>query len=70
MINMIDIKDMPNFNPKVRDNIDSVFSGRVFIKKLVIGEYPWCVKHGAMNKVSREGIWRCIMCGDGCYEIG
>lgn len=22
--------------------------------------YPRCVKHGAMNKITRDGIWRCI----------
>ena len=26
----------------------------------VSGEYPICKLHGAMNKVSKEGYWRCI----------
>lgn len=30
--------------------------------------YPICKQHGAMNKVSPYGIWRCLTCGEGCYE--
>jgi hypothetical protein len=37
---------------------------------------PTCAVHGAMNKVSPDGIWRCITttgtkgkrCNAGCYE--
>lgn len=40
--------------------------------------YPRCILHGAMNKVSKEGIWRCITthtrtldngCRAGCMEV-
>lgn len=39
---------------------------------------PYCIHHGAMNKVSPEGIWRCITttsatagkrCNAGCLEV-
>ncbi len=29
---------------------------KVFIKE----EKPHCIKHGAMNKITKDGIWRCI----------
>lgn len=62
---VVDLRDMPNFNYKVTDNIDSVSAGRVKVRN----GYPDCVVHGAMNQVSREGIWRCLACGVGCYEV-
>lgn len=31
---------------------------------------PVCVSHGDMNMVSMSGIWRCLNCGVGCYEVG
>lgn len=78
----VDIKDMPDYNPVVKDNVDSVSTRRVYTKMLmfntgepvlfgtkkIIGFYPFCKVHGAMNKVSKEGLWRCLMCGVGCYE--
>jgi len=38
------------------------------------GDYPYCDKHGAMNKVSvteHGGYWRCLQgqCRAGCNEI-
>ncbi len=30
--------------------------------------YPNCSEHGAMNKVSKYGMWRCIMCHIGYDE--
>lgn len=30
---------------------------------------PTCKEHGALNKVSEDGIWRCLSCNEGCYEI-
>ena len=81
---IVDIEDMPAFNPIVKDNIDSVSAGLVVLKDGT----PHCVKHGAMNKVSADGIWRCIgtyriwlfpngkamdkesnACGVGCYQV-
>ena len=34
-----------------------------FIKKC-----PYCRQHGAMNKVSKYGLWRCLMCHIGYDE--
>lgn len=31
-------------------------------------EYPYCSIHGAMNKVSKHGIWRCLVCHIGWNE--
>ena len=45
----VDIKEMPDYNPVVRDNISSIRDKQVFIKD----GYPNCIRHGAMNKVSR-----------------
>ena len=30
--------------------------------------YPHCSEHGAMNKVSKHGMWRCLMCRIGYDE--
>lgn len=30
--------------------------------------YPHCTEHGAMNKVSKHGMWRCLMCHIGYDE--
>ena len=62
---LLDIKDMPNFNPVAGSRgIASVTTGKVYwtMKNKVT-----CKVHGAMNKVSQEGIWRCIACGEGAY---
>ena len=64
-VTFIDLRDMPNFNSAITDNIDSISAGRVKI----IGGCPHCVIHGAMNKVSWDGIWRCLICGVGCYQM-
>lgn len=33
-----------------------------------IKEYPYCSVHGAMNKVSKFGLWRCLECHIGFDE--
>ena len=68
---IIDLKNMPNFNIEVRNGIDSVSTGKVFLMKCAttgVKLYPTCYQHGAMNKVTKEGIWRCLMCNVGCWE--
>lgn len=30
--------------------------------------YPSCSQHGAMNKVSKNGMWRCLTCHVGFDE--
>lgn len=34
-------------------------------------DYPHCIRHGAMLKVSKEGIWRCgeLGCDNGCFQV-
>lgn len=67
------IKDMPNFNPEIKNGTDSVTKGYV---KMVTNHrglsHPHCITHGAMLKVSKDGIWRCgeKHCSVGCYEEG
>ena len=36
---------------------------------IIKGDYPYCSEHGAMNKVSKHGMWRCFMCHIGYDEI-
>lgn len=76
LMKIIDIKDMPNFNPIVKNGIDSVSKGDVYLHYYpeYNRSYPHCRKHGAMNKVSKDGIWRCCVaswdhCDSGCYEL-
>jgi len=69
-IRIYDLKQMPGFNPEVTNGTDSVSSGLVSLKKWDnVGVYPSCKIHGAMNKVSPDGIWRCVQlgCNNGCY---
>jgi len=76
-IKIIDIQNMPNFNPAVKNGLDAVSKGEVYIHVMEDGsEYPYCKTHGAMIKVSKEpsknGIWRCCValwdhCDSGCY---
>ena len=35
----------------------------------IINGYPHCTEHGAMNKVSKHGLWRCLMCHIGYDEL-
>lgn len=37
-------------------------SRRMFIQDYPFGKYPHCNEHGAMLKVSKDGIWRCGGC--------
>jgi len=69
---LFDIKDMPDFNPVVKNNINSVSKGRVYLSD----EYsykitPTCYLHGAINLVAihKTGkLWRCLICNEGCFE--
>lgn len=60
-----DIKDMPNYNPKVPNGNDSVSTGKIYWddQSLVT-----CIKHGACNAVNpTRTIWRCLTCHEGAY---
>ena len=67
---------MPNFNPEIKNGVDSVDKGHLEIRSVFnngfVGNYPHCKKHGCMLKVSKDGICRCgeIHCSVGCYIIG
>ena len=64
---MIDIKDMPNFNPATKSRGESsVSEGKVFWDEQ---NKASCQEHGAMLCVSAEiTIWRCEACGVGAYN--
>ena len=62
-----DIKDMPNFNDKVTNCIDSVSRGKILLETKPFGIFPYCQEHGALLMVSPDGIWRCPSCNEGCY---
>ena len=77
MKNIIDIKEMPNFNSEVKNGLDNVSKGEVFF-----GKNDWmpeiavptvcCIEHGAMLNVAETEkgyIWRCPTCNRGAFEI-
>ncbi|KKL24325.1 hypothetical protein LCGC14_2416460 [marine sediment metagenome] len=60
-----DIKEMPNFNPSVKNGVDSVSAGKVYWddRNLVT-----CALHGAMLCVNpSRTIWRCPACHEGAF---
>lgn len=65
----IDLDLDPDFNSTVLNGTQSVSQGKVTQKRLWDQDYPFCVKHGAMNKVNAFGYWRCLACGEGAFEI-
>ena len=68
---LFDLKDMPGYNPAVVNGNDSLSMGHVkYVTQYGI-QSPHCHIHGAMNKVSYDGIWRCVQngCGVGVYEL-
>jgi ribosomal protein L37AE/L43A len=67
---IVDLREMPGFNDSVSNGQMSVSSGKVLLEQYVGRMYPSCRRHGAMNKVSSDGIWRCTMCNEGCYQVG
>lgn len=65
MPTIIDIKDMPGYNPKVPNGADSVSTGKVTWHPT---QKAMCHIHKAMNCVSENRrIWRCLTCHEGCY---
>jgi hypothetical protein len=61
---------MPGWNPAVPNGAKSVSEGKVTVRfEPLLGAWSvGCVEHGAMNKVTKEGIWRCLACHEACYE--
>jgi len=37
-------------------------------KVIFVNDSPYCSEHGAMNKVNKYGLWRCLMCHIGWDE--
>ena len=68
---IIDLKDSPFNDSEARNGFDSVSMGRVILKSDYpdTPQTPHCINHGAMNKVSKDGTWRCIACNVGCYQL-
>jgi hypothetical protein len=68
---------MPGFNPSVTNGVDSVSRGLVHkeiyydLSDECLCISPVCINHGAMNRVSKDGIYRCLQigCNNGCYMI-
>jgi hypothetical protein len=63
-----DIKEMPDFNPIVKNGIDSVSGGLIKLTK----QGPTCNKHGAMNCVAllKAGkLYRCLACNEGGWLV-
>ncbi len=39
--------------------------GEPGVADFAAGTYPACSRHGAMNRVSRQQMWRCLECNIG-----
>jgi hypothetical protein len=69
---LVDLVRMPDFNPETQNDrgdwgLRNITDGTVLGWALK----PSCSEHGAMNLVNPAGtIWRCLMCGRGCYDDG
>jgi len=62
---LVDIAEMPNFNPSVKDGIHSVSEGKIFWTD---NNLVTCKEHGACLAVNKElTIWRCPACNEGAY---
>lgn len=72
MVEFVDLEQMPGFDPEETGDhgSTSITDGDV----ILVSDYlntrptPHCVDHGAMLKVSHDGIWRCIECNVGAWE--
>lgn len=64
-VKIIDIADMPKFNPIVTNGIHSVSEGKIFWTD---NNFVTCREHGACLCVSKNRkIWRCPACNEGAY---
>ena len=62
---IVDIRDMPGYDGKVLNGVDSVTRGLVYWDER---NKASCKKHGAMLCVSKDRrIWRCPACHVGLY---
>lgn len=65
----VDLKEMPGWNAAVPNGADSVSTGKVYTKVIDGIPYPYHIRFGALNKVTPEGIWRCLASHEGCWEV-
>jgi hypothetical protein len=64
---LIDIKDMPDFNPLVKNGLTSVSEGKIFWTD---NNKVTCKEHGACLCLNSDrSIWRCQTCNEGAYVI-
>lgn len=64
---LIDIKDMPKFNPAVKNGLTSVSEGKIFWTN---NNKVTCKEHGACLCLNMDRtIWRCPACNEGAYVI-
>jgi hypothetical protein len=72
---VLDIRDMPGFDPKVPNGTDSVTGKRVYFgqpRQASTMSIPTvcCADHGAMLCVAKNDagkIWRCPTCNEGAF---
>ena len=66
----IDLKDSIFNDSEAKNGFDGVSKGLVIVKSTnECLPTPHCINHGAMNKVSADGMWRCFTCNVGCATI-
>jgi hypothetical protein len=64
---LIDIRDMPNFNPIVKNGLISVSEGKIFWTE---NNKVTCKEHGACLCLNIERtLWRCPTCNEGAFVI-
>jgi hypothetical protein len=64
-MDIVDIKQMPGFNPTVQNGIESVSKAKVIWTDTNL---VTCLEHGAMLCISENRrLWRCPTCNEGAY---
>ena len=64
---LIDISEMPNYNPAVKAKVHGVSEGKIYWTD---ENYVTCREHGACLCVNKERtIWRCPQCNEGAYVV-
>ncbi len=64
---LMDIRDMPSFNPAVKNGLSSVSEGKIFWTE---NNRVTCHIHGACLCLNKDrSIWRCTACNEGAYVI-
>ena len=62
---LVDIKDMPEFNPTVKNGLTSVSEGKIVWTS---NNKVTCREHGACLCLNMDrSLWRCPTCNEGAY---